>query len=467
MRPPVQVGAARATAQQQHTPRHLPIGKDFPPTLPPPPPLSHEDRASPYGLSTLQLSGLAHLQQEVHALRAWCTDGIRLDRDIKYTAVQQETWEATNKIINSYLGFCHKHHGYQGLELSLDLFGDPFTYSHFVSFHMARGTGCLHLRNILSHSRKVVAWLSSTRPTLKTHFHRVDQWMELLSRQAPFAAPSTKRTYNLPTAKDLLLFQAKHVEAKANRLWEDVLLHSDPQLPLLMPKPCARACMDAAMLSLMFGYFPPLRLACIRTCIHPDHVGGPCMDPDCPQPTTCQGNRLEWTAGRPQLADLSTPAQPTLKAVFPHHKNARRWDGFVISFQLPPALCCTLHPHILHGHATLTPATAPAATLLFTNQQGRELSEANLCQWFNKLLEEGGGAPFPTFPPSKLRHIFVEERQSDQAAPGPSNRAAARIMGNSERVWDTHYDRHFSQREVDAAVGAMAQWRDTHLTQQE
>ncbi len=50
-------------------------------------------------------------------------------------------------------------------------------------------------------------------------------------------------------------------------------------------------------------------------------------------------------------------------------------------------------------------------------------------QWFQQLL-----AKFDfknKFPPSKLRHIFVDERCSTDSVAGPSNKAAARLMGNS------------------------------------
>ena len=475
---PVQVGAAfhkqggpinNNSQQQQHTPRHLPIGQDFPAKLPPIPQLTPQQMASSYGLTNNTLAGLAHLQLQIHAFHAWCTDGVRMDRDIRYTAVQQDTWDATHKVLTGYMGYCLKFRGMAGTDLSLDLFGDPMVYSHYISFHVARGVGCPYLRKTLSHSRKVVAWLASTRPHLKEHFTRVEHWLEVLSRQAPFAAPSNRRAYNLPSAKDILLFQAG-VEGLATSMWEDWLLHSDPSQPVTMPMMHAKVCMDAALLGLMFGYVPPVRLACIRTCIHPSHVGGPCLDTDCATPHTCKGNRLEWIGDKPLLADLSEPPNPTLRAVFPHHKNARKWNGYVISFELPPALCCMLHPYLLHGHDTLlahTPSSHKHGedathTLLFTNTQGRELTEVNLCHWFSRMLVDHK-APFPNFPPSKLRHVFVDERQSDMAAPGPSNRSAARIMGNSERVWATHYDHHLPQREVDGAVQAMAQWREALL----
>jgi hypothetical protein len=50
-------------------------------------------------------------------------------------------------------------------------------------------------------------------------------------------------------------------------------------------------------------------------------------------------------------------------------------------------------------------------------------------QWFQGLLAKFKFAN--RFAPSQLRHIFVDERCSADCLEGPSNKAAARIMGNS------------------------------------
>jgi hypothetical protein len=50
-------------------------------------------------------------------------------------------------------------------------------------------------------------------------------------------------------------------------------------------------------------------------------------------------------------------------------------------------------------------------------------------QWWQDLL---GRYSFENkFPPSRLRHIFVDERLGLDSVDGPDNKAAARIMGNS------------------------------------
>lgn len=49
-------------------------------------------------------------------------------------------------------------------------------------------------------------------------------------------------------------------------------------------------------------------------------------------------------------------------------------------------------------------------------------------QWWQDLLRR---FEFENkFPPSKLRHIFVDERLGLDSVEGPNNKATARIMGN-------------------------------------
>ena len=74
-----------------------------------------------------------------------------------------------------------------------------------------------------------------------------------------------------------------------------------------------------------------------------------------------------------------------------------------------------------------------------------------------------GLAALQCSPPSRIRHIFVDERRSLDAAPGPSNVGAATVMGNSVGQWDRSYDLGMRSRETQAAVDAMPQWREAML----
>lgn len=138
-----------------------------------------------------------------------------------------------------------------------------------------------------------------------------------------------------------------------------------------------------------------------------------------------------------------------------HHKNESRWDYLPIEFIIPDSLTQRLLPWITMGHKILA---APNQRLLFVHpNSGLGLNAVNLSQWFQQLLAKFD-APF-RFPPSQLRHIFVDERCSAEAVGGPSGSGAARIMGNSVERWAISYDRNLHTREVQAAANAMDQWR--------
>lgn len=212
------------------------------------------------------------------------------------------------------------------------------------------------------------------------------------------------------------------------------------------------AAQNAAMLGTMVGYLPPARLGFIRSCLHPNHVhsSGGCMDGECKLGASCKGNRIEWVPGS---------SNTKLRMSFPHHKCEAKWNHLPIEFEVPKSLTDRLMPWITMGHKELA---APNQRLLFVHpRSGMGLTAVNVSQWFQELLCNFR-APF-RFPPSQLRHIFVDERCSAEHVAGPSGQGAARIMGNSVGRWAISYDKNLHTREVQAAVDAMEQWRSELL----
>jgi hypothetical protein len=59
--------------------------------------------------------------------------------------------------------------------------------------------------------------------------------------------------------------------------------------------------------------------------------------------------------------------------------------------------------------------------------------------------------------------VFVDERQSNSAAAGPSNQGAAMVMGHSVKQWDKWYDMDFHPRLAQNAVDGMQSWRAAML----
>ena len=177
-------------------------------------------------------------------------------------------------------------------------------------------------------------------------------------------------------------------------------------------------------------FLPPPPLWCLMLCRLGDQ---------------CKGNRLEWVEGSNKTK---------LLACFPHHKNEARWDHMPIEFQVPPALAQAIMPWLVHGHQMVVPNSRHLFVHL---PSGLPLSNVNFSQWWQAMISKFE-APFK-FPPSQLRHIFVDERCGTDHVDGPEMRGAARVMGNCVERWAISYDRNIHSREVKAAVEAMDAWR--------
>ena len=212
---------------------------------------------------------------------------------------------------------------------------------------------------------------------------------------------------------------------------------------------------DAALGCTMFGYLPPVRLSCIRSMTHPSY-SGPCLHPDC-KLKDCRGNRL--------IIEREHPLQ--LAIDLPHHKNQAAHGFKPIHFTVPAGLAELLYLLIGQPHQVLTQAAAHVlldaqCPFVFMTKSGQGFKDCQLCTYWSAWLVAHGGS---SMPPSKLRQVFVAERRSDDRAAGPSDAAAARVMGHSAAQWTT-YDVHLHNRETQIAVDAMPTWRQ-HMLQHE
>ncbi len=106
----------------------------------------------------------------------------------------------------------------------------------------------------------------------------------------------------------------------------------------------------------------------------------------------------------------------------------------------------------------------PDIPYMFVDSKGRAMVQPSTLSnyWLGLLKRLGSQA---TFPPNRLRHIFVDERRSEECVPGPSNLGAAQVMGNSVPQWDKAYDLNLNWRGSQAAVDAMPMWRKAMLEQ--
>ena len=218
----------------------------------------------------------------------------------------------------------------------------------------------------------------------------------------------------------------------------------------------ARELHDVALACTMFGYLPPMRPISFCSLVHPNYKGD-CLYPDCRKPHKCHGNRVIIQSREPLR----------LKLHMPHHKNQGKWEQAAIQYEIPSELAELLAMWLDGGHKELCchllEIGEPSCPFVFMNQQGKGYTTNVLGRWWRSWVKKQGGAEH--LPPSMCRHIFVDERRSDDRAEGPSDKGASMAMGNSQKAWDTSYEkqRHFHPRDCQQAVNAMDIWRGSLL----
>ena len=382
------------------------------------------------------------LAAQMQHFKSWCTQQVNMARE--GGSLSARTWKNIQQSIVCYLGFCHT---YLSLEAPcLQEFSQAEQYGLYMSFLLAKELSIHSLTQQISHARKVLLYQEQVAQggaaAAAAGFARVAVWMGQLRAQLVCSVPRRRKAPDqleeegawLPPAELVALFEELKVLA----------LQAVPAQGEQCSLGGARLLHDACLTSCMCGYLPPIRLTCIRSLQVPSADGG-CLDNEC-HLSRCKGNRIAVRQGGELWLEL------------PHHKNQRRWHADAIIVRLPGELAQLVYTSLLQGHAVLS----PGMPYMFCDKKGRLFqSAAPFCHYFNKVLQRIGSPA--VFPPSRIRHIFVDERRSLDAAPGPSNVGAATVMGNSVGQWDRSYDLGMRSRETQAAVDAMPQWREAML----
>ena len=97
---------------------------------------------------------------------------------------------------------------------------------------------------------------------------------------------------------------------------------------------------------------------------------------------------------------------------------------------------------------------------VFMDTHGRGFVDAMLTMYWQKWMVSHGGAALNS---SMCRQLFVEERQSNNAVAGPSNPAAATVMGHIVQQCRKWYDVHYHPRLAQNSVDSMDTWRTGKL----
>lgn len=228
---------------------------------------------------------------------------MQLDRDFAY--VGSRTLRNVLSDIFLYLGYLL--HFEAASYPHLDCFLDLDAYSRYISFQIAKGNSFNSLAHQLAHAKRVLQFLARGADTImqasvanmQTWLHRLKQQLSTVIIKPRADIGQLEADGAWVDAKTVVtVLEAFRVEA----------LKALPQFGDLPPY-TARLLHDACLTNTLFGYLPPVRVACIRRLQVPS-ASHACLDQDCRLPG-CRGNRLEV---RPE----------GMWMVLPHHKNQRK-----------------------------------------------------------------------------------------------------------------------------------------------
>jgi len=388
----------------------------------------------------IKLQGLDPLHTQMVQFSSWMKSPIQLDRNGGPCA--SRTVDNITKNVYLFMGYLHRGHCLE--EFTLHHFLDLDLYAAYISFQLAKGNGRVNLAQQLSNSRKVMGFLKRRAdPRLALTISSCEIWVSRLGKQIPTILPSVNKDIG-QLQEDGGWMNADQVVAMFEKLRQGALAGMSVEGGGRM-----HACMtlhDACLASCMFGYLPPVRLSCLRSLQMPGQET--CLHKDCINSVghlSCGGNRLEWVNG-------------VLCMILPHHKLQVRWNQAAIKVKLPKELQDLLLLYLDQGHRLIS----PQSPFVFSDSKGKPmLAATSMTNWFQQLLKRLG-AP-ASFPPNRLRHIWVDERLSLDRAEGPEDKHACMVMGNSIQAWQKHYDLSYNIRNSQQGVDRTAVWRRAML----
>ncbi|GLC47482.1 hypothetical protein PLESTM_002080200 [Pleodorina starrii] len=254
--------------------------------------------------------------------------------------------------------------------------------------------------------------------------------------------------------------------------------------------------MHALLTEFLSGvYMPPMRMSSLCTLMVPGQ--DTCQEQDCGR-QGCRGNNL-MDAREPSLADRPPPSGPASSSKQPqpsstdpasissgsgrrlvveitHHKTERfSRNQPPLRLVLPAELSSSVRQYVQYARPVLMRRAAredhDAPPYLLISRNGAPFAGSPVqfaVEW--QWMQAAYGPPWRRFPPQKFRHIYatgavqglVQEVEDRRA----KLQADAKAMGNSLRVWDTHYVQRQDDILGQAAIRRLQAWRDAELQRQ-
>jgi hypothetical protein len=407
-----------------------------------------------YGLTAItrkqeKLACLTNIKLQMTDFQDWSQALYQPSRPSDLLQQSSKTWESQQKRVYEYLGYLYHHK-----EISrptLAHYMDTHYFLDFLDFLKGRGVDKAGHTKAVHAAIRAVSYMKSLPATDQAQAKAALKALKNLGTQlGQNMVPRPKAKEPEQLKEEGKWMDAPELLARVEKVRLAALAEVAGMKAGTIPRlQAAKTVHNALLATMCFGYMPPLRHnSVLLTLTAPPHLG--CIHPDCQHKQAgCQGNRVfrHLTSSKWWL-DV------------PHHKNTKAWNGVSLKFELPNEVAELLEHHVTWGHTTLTGHTEHFAPNLFVNTTtGLPLKDQEVSQVWSKTVLDGSGVHFG---PQVCRSIFVSGTRD---AGLPSQAGMAMIMGNSQSVWDTVYDRHFNTREAQAAMQSMPEWRHKMLVQ--
>ena len=423
-----------------------------------------------YGLGSIRSTHkrnrvMAGIRPQLPVFKLWNTALFQADRPVELLQLGCSSWRDLQQRLFECLGYYHSFHGVQQPRLDHYLEGDRFVA--FIAFLQGRGVDKAAFTKHTHAAIRVVSWLATRASSSEqgAKCQEVLQWLHSLSAQLKgnmVKKPRQREPHHLKQQGrwlDAPTLMARVEAVRQAALAAVAALQSGGgELTKLQ---VAGLVNDSLLSCMCFGYMPPLRATTLLSITLPSRAVQPCQHADCQahmRASGCQGNRV-----------YKDPSTALWHMDLPHHKNSRRWSGAGINVPVPLDLVGLLEFHVKVGHGALSMIEADdgrAVRALFLNVRkcDQALGESDMAKVFTRTVLQGTGVRFG---PQMCRSIFVVGTRDMQHQQGVGEGAlgdgAAMVMGNSQQVWDSVYDRHFNTRQAREAMDAMPMWRQQML----
>lgn len=409
-------------------------------------------KAPRYGLTSItkkseRLSCLTNIKLEMTDFQSWSQAIYKSTRPSDLLQQSSKTWESQQKRVYEYLGYLY--HSKHISRPTLAQYMDTDYFLTFLDFLKGRGVDKAGHTKAVHAGIRAVSYIKTLPTTDQTRAKAAlkalkDLGIQLGQNMVP--KPKSKEPEQLKEEGKWMDAPELMIRVEAVRL--AALAEVDGMKAGTVPRlQAAKSVHNALLAAMCFGYMPPLRHnSVLLTLTGPPHLG--CIHPDCQHKQSgCNGNRVH-----------RHPTHGKWWIDVPHHKNTKAWNGVALKFELPIEVAELLDHHITWAHSSLTGLTELFSPQLFVNPNtGLPLKDQEVSQLWSKTVLEGSGVHFG---PQVCRSIFVSGTR-DAGLPSPSGMAM--VMGNSQAVWDSVYDRHFNTREAQAALDLMPAWRQSML----